>query len=436
MPIEQMWQGLSVHGDRLIGRLRRLAAIGGDGRGGVTRLGFTEEDRQGRDYIAEQARQAGLMARVDPAGNLIIHRHETSSRPVLMMGSHLDTVVRGGALDGAYGVVGAMEVLETCKEYGVALDYEPVVVAFANEEGGRFPCPFWGSKAITGQLRHAPDSFVDRDGVSLETALREMGGDPRQLTEARWPSGSIAAYIELHIEQGPVLERTGATIGVVEAIFGRTVVEIEVSGRAGHAGTTPMKGRSDALAAAARIALVVESMARDDGTCAVATVGQLLIEPGATNVIPGSARLTVEMRDSNVERLAAAESCLIQRCADIARHTSTRVEARVLDRFMPIDADTELRALISASADDVGVPWLNLPSGAGHDAQIMASAAPIGMIFVPSVGGVSHVPEERTADVDLVTGAQVLLTTVLHMGGRREIFDAAARRPVTAEALR
>lgn len=407
-----------IDGHRLLTRIRELAKIGADARGGVTRLGFSAEDRDGIAYVAEQARQAHLSVMVDPAGNLIVRRPGAlPMRPVLLMGSHLDTVIHGGPLDGAYGVVAALDVLQALTEHSVPMRFEPVVIAFANEEGALFPCPFWGSLALTGGLTHTPDTLLDRSGRALRAPLTAVGGDPDRVAAARWADGSIGAYLELHIEQGPILESDGRRIGVVEGITGRTVLAVDVHGTAGHAGTVPMDLRTDALAAAARVVLAVEEVARGRRLCSVATVGRLDVDPGVTNVVPGAVRMIVDLRDLSPERLRIAEHALTEEFARVASETGARVEATVTDRIPGTATDPELRAAIGAAADDLGLASLPMASGAGHDAQIVASRAPIGMIFVPSRGGLSHVPEETTDDNDLVAGARVLMRAAVRVGG-------------------
>jgi N-carbamoyl-L-amino-acid hydrolase len=407
----------AIDGRRMLTRIRELARIGADAAGGVTRPGFSPDDRRAVEYVAAQARQADLVPTVDQAGNLIIRRASARhTGPVLLMGSHLDTVVRGGALDGAYGVLAALDVLQTLAQDPAPLAYEPVAVAFANEEGALFPCPFWGSLALTGQLGHGPDDLRDRSGRSLRAALRAAGGDPDAVAAARWPDGSIGAYLELHIEQGPVLERAGARIGVVEGITGRTILTVTVHGTPGHAGTVPMDSRADALTAAARVVLAVERLARHERLCSVATVGRLRVEPDVTNVIPGAVQLTVDLRDLSLDRLQAAEKALQHELAAVCAATGTRIQADLIDRIPPAATDPGLRAAIGAAADALALPRLDLGSGAGHDAQIVAHQAPIGMIFVPSRGGVSHVPEESTDDDDLVAGGQVLLRAAIGIG--------------------
>ncbi|MEU6530763.1 Zn-dependent hydrolase [Streptomyces sp. NPDC046928] len=414
---------LDIDADRLLGRIDALGRIGLDERtGGITREGFGAADREARGFLMDEARGAGLVPEVDAAGNLIVRSRprlgeHPGERRALMMGSHLDTVVNGGRLDGAYGVLAALEVLQTLTDSGVHLPYEPLAVAFANEEGALFPQPFWGSMAIAGRLAALPREPRDHDGRPLREALRLAGGDLDALGSAGWPHGSVAAYLELHVEQGPVLERSGSRIGVVDAITGRAVLTVEVRGAAGHSGTSPMDGRQDALAAAGRVVLAVEHIARDRGLCRVGTVGRLDLHPNTPNTIPGSVRLTVDLRDTDVWRVATAEETLRRTLRTIAAATGTEIEVVAETRSDPVSTDPVLRAAIACSADELGLSHEVLPSGAGHDAQMVADIAPIGMIFVPSIGGISHVPEEDTAPADLVAGARVLLRTALRVTG-------------------
>jgi N-carbamoyl-L-amino-acid hydrolase len=402
-----------VDAGRLLGVLSSLAEIGADPLGGVTRHGFSPEDARAIGHLSGLARRAGLQANVDQAGNLLMRRATAAdTAPVLLIGSHLDTVTNGGPLDGAYGVVAGLEVLRVLSENAVPLAREPVVVAFANEEGARFPEPFLGSRALTGQLGELPHDVHDRNGESLRRALRAVGGDFDSVADARWPGGAIAGYLELHIEQGPVLEQAGVPIGVVDAITGRVVFAITLSGTAGHAGTLPMRLRRDPLVAAAQLVLDIESVARD-GLCMVATVGCVDVRPNVTNVVPGIVQMTAEVRDGDEGRLVAAEQTIATAITRLREQAGVRVQLSVTARTAPVRTDQELRREISAAATGLGLTTMRLSSGAGHDAQIVGAVAPMGMIFVPSHGGVSHVPEEHTEDVDLVAGANVLLHTVL-----------------------
>ncbi|MFI0813203.1 Zn-dependent hydrolase [Streptomyces echinatus] len=405
---------LCVNAERVLRRIEELAGIGATPEGGVTRLGFSAADREAQRYLADEARRSGLVVDVDSAGNVLMRRaHGPSTGRSVLFGLHLDTVRNGGRLDGAYGVVGALEVLERLDEAGVETALKPVAVAFSNEEGALFQQPFWGSLSLTGRIDDLPRDPRDLNGLSLREPLRLAGGDLDALETAAWPQGSIAAYLELHIEQGPVLERTGFPIGVVDSIVGRIVIDVDITGQAGHAGTTPMPGRRDALVAAGQIVQAAERLAAERQLCRVATVGRLSLQPGSTNVIPGAVSLTAELRDGSRSRLVTAEREFRGEAALIGKQTGCEVKAKASLRVDPEDADPRIRDIVATVASRLGLTHTTTPSGAGHDAQVMASAAPFGMIFVPSQDGLSHVPQEYTAPEDLVDGADVLLNSVL-----------------------
>jgi N-carbamoyl-L-amino-acid hydrolase len=403
---------IRVDRERLLSTFTEMGRFGAQPDGGVSRPGFSEAERQARDHLARRAVERGLTASIDAAGNLIIRRPGyDATAPTLMMGSHLDSVTNGGRYDGTYGVVAAVEVLTVLADRRRPGVLEPVAVAFSNEEGARFPYPFFGSRAVAGGTA-LPDELPAEAVDAFAIELRRSGGDLSALRSARWPT-AIGAYLELHIEQGPTLERTGTPIGVVDVINGRTVFTIEVHGRQAHAGTTPMDCRADALAAAARVVMVVESIAREHRLCAVATVGDLVVEPGEANVIAGHVRLTAEMRDPGRARLLRAERELRARLGLAETTMGTRIAVDAVMRTDPVAVDTAVAGQIRAAARSLDLPEVTLPSAAGHDAQIISAVAPIGMIFVPSRGGVSHEPGEFTADEDLVRGADVLLRSAL-----------------------
>ncbi|WP_422769367.1 Zn-dependent hydrolase [Plantactinospora sp. WMMC1484] len=410
---------VEINSRRLLRRLRALANIGRQPAGGISRPGFGAADIQANRLVSRMARDSGLVPSVDAGGNLLI-RHPTAgrTRPALLVGSHLDTVVNGGWLDGAYGVMAALEVSQACWEADVDLGFDLVVVAFANEEGALFPQPFWGSMVIAGMLDALPKSPTDYHGTPLGPALAELGGNLDELETAVWPAESILGYLELHIEQGPVLERLGRPIGVVDAIVGRSVVDVVISGVAAHAGTTPMTGRRDAVVGAAHVILLVEELTRSAGRCQVATVGRLETLPNSANTVAGQSRLTVDLRDVRPDRLAAARSATYDGIAAIAARLDLDARCEQLLWSQPAATEQGFRDRIAESADVLGLGYETLSSGAGHDAQIMAAVAPVGMIFAPSIGGVSHVPQEDTAEQDLVAGARVLLGTVLRMARR------------------
>lgn len=400
---------------RMLNCLRELALIGVDPGGGLTRLGLTEAESRARAFISELSRSAGLVAEIDPAANLFVRRPGADrDKPVLLLGSHLDTVVQGGCLDGAFGVAAAVEALIVLNELGQDLCCEPVAVAFANEEGALIQEPFWGSRALCGELGHALAS-TDNTGRPARDYLLDVGGDPDRLAEATWAPGRIRAFIELHIEQGPVLERLGLPIGVVDVIVGRTILEAEIRGEQQHAGTTPMPNRRDALAAAAGLLLDIRKIAADDQVCSTATVGHLEVSPNTTNTIPGLARLRADIRDTDADRLARAESAVRAAGTRTQRATGCQVTVTTAHRSPPARTDPELRQVIADAAAELGLPSQLMPSGAGHDAQIVARVAPVGMIFVPSHRGVSHAPAEHTDADALVRGADVLLSATLRL---------------------
>ncbi|QYC41591.1 N-carbamoyl-L-amino acid hydrolase [Nonomuraea coxensis DSM 45129] len=405
-----------VDAGRLLTHLTRLAAIGATPEGGVTRLAFSPEDVAGRAYVAGLMREAGLAVRVDAAGNLIGARPGTApGTGTLVLGSHLDTVVNGGALDGAYGVLAAVEVARTLAGHDLAHDL--AVVAFCDEEGGHGTMGMLGAHGFAGALPPGIAKTQDERGVPIRDLLAAVGGDAARLAGAAWPPGEIAAYLELHIEQGDVLERRGVPIGVVDSIAGRVNVAVTVEGAAGHAGTTPMDHRADALAAAARVVLAVRAIAAEERVVLRATTGTCAVEPGMWNVIPGRVRLGVEFRDVTAGRLDGALARLSAVAAEIAAACGVSIAVEPGARTTPVDCDPRLRDLVAEAAGARGLDWHRLPSGAGHDAQIVARVAPIGMIFVPSRGGISHAPGEHTAPHHLVWGADVLLGAVLRFDG-------------------
>jgi N-carbamoyl-L-amino-acid hydrolase len=408
-----------VDGERLVAHVRELSRIGATGSGGVSRLAFTPADVEGRELAKSWMAEAGLDPVIDPALNLIGRRGGT--RPgakALVLGSHLDTVVEGGAYDGAYGVLAAIEVAATLRERGVELAHPLAVVAFNDEEGAFRTRGMWGAHAIAGALGPDDLTATDERGIPVAELLGEAGGDPdRVLAEAPWPPESIAAYLELHVEQGPVLERAGVPIGVVEAVTGRVNADVVVHGEANHAGATPMSERRDALLAAAQVILAVPGLTGADGV-RVATTGTVVVEPGAWNVVPGRVRLGVELRDVSDEAIERGLDRLAAEAGAIAGATGTRIEVVRGPGVLAAPCDPGLRDLIGAAADGLGLPAMTLPSGAGHDAQVIAAIAPIGMIFVPSRAGISHAPGEFTEPEDLVNGANVLLRTLLARDGR------------------
>jgi len=404
-------QAVRVDGPRLLERLARLRAIGATADGGVTREAFGPLDVEARTLVATWMAAAGLEPRVDAAGNLVGRRSGVHARQ-LASGSHLDTVVEGGWLDGAYGVVAAVEVAAALADAGVALDHGYAAVAFANEEGARGTQGMSGSRALVGPLEEGELGALDDDGRSLRDRLADAGGDGDRIVEARWDAATVAAFLELHIEQGPVLASQGSRLGVVTAITGRQAFDVEVRGRPNHAGTTPMELRHDALAAAAEVVLAIEALP-SDGAVRVATCGFVDVRPNVRNVIPGLVALSAELRAEDARGLDAAMATVDCRVAEIGARRGVAVSVRWGQRVAPTATDPRLLQLARAVASASGGPWTELPSGAGHDAQILGQVVPIAMLFVPSRGGVSHAPDEDTDPAELVAGAQALVDLVL-----------------------
>jgi N-carbamoyl-L-amino-acid hydrolase len=399
-----------VNSGRLLTSLDDLARFGADERGGVSRLGYSDADNAARQYLIRHGRALGLTATVDAAANVFFHRpRQSRARQVLLFGSHLDSVAFGGRYDGAYGVVAAIEVLAALTRWRDESGYEPVAVAFANEEGGLFPMPFLGSKAMVGSAGD-PGAILDPAGRSLREPLRAAGGDPDHLDRAAWSPETLGAFLELHIEQGPVLEQAGVPIGVVDAITGRSIFDITIRGRQNHAGTTPMDSRQDALVAAAQLVVAIKDLAVRRQLCRVATVGRIGADPNMTNVVPGEVVLTAEVRDSSPLRLTATERALTGLAARIGPGLSAHVRRTM--RVEPVATAPRLRLFSEAAARAAGLESQTVSSGAGHDAQILGAIAPVGMIFVPSQEGISHAPQENTSATNLIAGADVLLGTV------------------------
>ncbi len=409
-----------VNAARLRQRLEALSVFGrppgGTFADGVSRTAFSEADVAGREYARGQMHELGLEPRVDPAGNIRGVRVGTiaGSKPILF-GSHIDSVRGGGNFDGDLGSMGALEVVATLEENGVRTRHPLEVVIWAAEESN-FGSGLHGSRMAAGQVEAGEWDRV-QDGVRKGDALRGIGGDPDRIAEACRAPGSFHAYLELHIEQGGKLDRAGVPIGVVEGIVTIDDYDVTVRGFANHAGTTPMPERHDALVAASRIVLAVREIATGEPGAQVGTVGQLSVSPGAPNVVPGLVRMTVEFRDLSGETVARLGQALKQRAAEIAKETSTEIELARSSRHEGARASPAVQGAIERAAARRGLRWVRLPSGAGHDAQMMARLGPMGMIFVPSADGISHSPRELSRWEDCAQGADVLLGTILELDG-------------------
>jgi ureidoglycolate amidohydrolase len=400
--------------------ISRLAEFNDDpGAGGVTREVFTPTYAAALEWVAERMRDAGLETRVDAFGNLW-GRWDGRERelPRVVTGSHVDTTLNAGRYDGVVGVLGAVEAVRQLRAGG----YEPrrtvEVISFAGEEP-RFGTGCIGSRALVGQLGGADlDRLHDRNGTSLADALRSRGLDPDGVPAARLEPGTVHAFIELHIEQGAVLETHGEPIGAVTAIAAPHDLRLTLRGAATHAGATPMTLRRDALAGAAEAISALERLARDSpsGTT-VGTVGVLRVRPGAINVVPGEAELDVDVRDSDLEAREAVVDGLLAAAREIAARRELELDVEPIVRDTPVTCGPAVVGAVEAACEELGLTYRRMISGAYHDAMIMAAKVPVGMIFVPSAGGVSHHPDEHTAPEQIDDGVRVLAGALRRLAG-------------------
>jgi N-carbamoyl-L-amino-acid hydrolase len=399
---------LRVNGERLNGWLKQFDRIGRTA-GGINRVAYSEADVAGRAFTLDLFRQAGLTPRIDAAGNIsgLVAGREPSLPPIVI-GSHVDSVTDGGNFDGPVGSFGAIEVARSLREQGVRLRHPVEVVVWSNEEGGTV-----GSKlAVEGPSGLDLDR-VARSGKTLREGIGIVGGNVAALERDVRRPGSAACYIELHIEQGGLLEEAGLRIGVVEGIVALRWIHVTIDGFANHAGTTPMDRRQDAMLAAARFTVAVNEAVRAEPGRQVATVGRLVPSPNTTNVVAGQVELTVDLRDLDATKLARLATTFERLGREIGEANGTRFSFREGTSSDAAMADARVMDWVEASAVSLGLTRRRMPSGAGHDAQELARIAPMGMIFVPSVGGISHSPRELTKAEDVANGADVLLNAVV-----------------------
>ncbi len=400
----------AVNEERIQQHIVELSKFGANPQGGVSRVAFSDADIAGRAYIRGLMQEAGLRVRVDTAGNVIGRREGSDPKlPAIMIGSHIDSVPGGGNYDGDVGVMGAIEVAHALNAKNVKLRHPLEVVSFTDEEGGLI-----GSLAMTGRLQPAALDVVSHSGKTIREGIRAVGGDPDRLDQARRARGDLAAFVELHIEQGALLDEGDVDIGVVEGIVGIRWWDVTIDGMANHAGTTPMNRRRDALLSAAEFVLAVNRVATTLPGRHVATVGRIRAEPGAPNVIPGRVVLSLEVRDLEAGKMQQVYDAIRAEAERIGKARETPFAFAELNvASEPAPTDPRVRGIIAQAADSLGLTHRAMPSGAGHDAQDMTHIAPTGMIFVPSAGGISHSPKEYTTPKDMANGANVLLRTVL-----------------------
>ncbi|QZI72551.1 Zn-dependent hydrolase [Pseudomonas protegens] len=406
---------LKINGQRLWASLMAMAEIGATVRGGSCRLALSDEDRAGRELFAHWCTQAGMTLSVDPIGNLFARRpgSDPHAAPV-MMGSHLDTQPEGGRFDGVYGVLAGLEVLRTLNDLGVQTRKPLELVVWTNEEGARFTPAMFGSAVFTGVMAlDAALAVRDADGISVAQALQRTG-----YAGNRPLGGAVDAYFEAHIEQGPILEDNAKSIGVVSGGQAIRWLDVQVEGRAAHAGTTPMPLRKDALYGAAQMILAVEQVAADFAPQGLTTVGELSVAKSSRNTIPGRLTFTVDLRHHHDQQITAMEQQVEERLERIARQRGlkVRIDRHWLSPATPFDA--ECVAAVQQAVDGLGYPQQSIVSGAGHDAILLARYCPTAMVFIPCVGGLSHNEAEDVLPEDVCQGADVLLNAVLARAGR------------------
>jgi len=397
---------LTIDISRLSGRLGELAAIGAiEGTEGCARLALTDEDKAGRDLVMTWMKDLGLEITVDGIGNVIATTTWGEGAPV-MCGSHIDTVRTGGRYDGNLGVLAGLEIIETVQAAGIELERPLAVGFFTDEEGARFPPDMLGSLVYVGgmALEEALD-IKGIDGAIVGEELERIG----YAGSAPLPGLVPHAFVELHVEQGPVLEIEGVTVGAVESVQGISWTEVTVTGQSNHAGTTPMSMRKDPGVVAAQAAAFARELATDIGHPHVATVGRIEFHPNLVNVVPASATFTVDLRNTDEATLASSESRFLDKLKELADAEGCAVETRVLARFEPVLFDEAVVDLVERTASSFGYSVKRMPSGAGHDAQMMARVCPTAMVFTPSRDGISHNPAEYTSPEDLAAGANVML---------------------------
>ena len=404
------YANLKVNEQRILTRINELAKFGRDNNNRGYRVAYTQGDIDGRTWFMQLMKNAGLHPTIDSAGNIIGKRNgKNPSLKPIAFGSHIDMVPDGGNYDGTLGSISALEVIEVLNEQKVLTAHPLEVLIFANEEGGLI-----GSRAMVGQLTPEGLQQLSQSGVMMAAGIKAIGGNPYDIQGAIRKKGDLHAFLELHIEQGGILENENLPIGVVEGIVGILDCEVTIEGFANHAGTTPMKLRKDALLAASKLVIAVNEVINGVPGSQVGTVGKIQAQPGAYNVVPGNVTLGLEIRDLSWDKIEQLLSKIEQRAAQIANETKTKIMfIREASFSKPALTAPYLQKKINNCAATLGLKTKVMPSGAGHDSQQIAAIAPVGMIFVPSVGGVSHSPNEFTKASDMTNGANVLLQTIL-----------------------
>ncbi len=402
---------LRIDSGRLNSTMETMKSFGSNSEGGSARVAFSAANAEALDYLSDLMSLAGMTTEIDFAGNLIgTLEGQNTALPALITGSHIDTVPNGGHYDGIVGVMAAIEVARSLSDNNRELQHALEVIVWSNEEGGKT-----GSRSFNGSIQPRELDLPSLGERTLGEGMAYLGGNPQRLADNRRDPGSMAAYVELHVEQGAVLDDGNIEIGVVEGIVGIRRWNVSVEGFANHAGTTPMAQRQDALVAAAELIIAIRSHITSIAGSQVGTVGRITAEPGAPNVIPGRVLFSLEIRDLSMDKIGSLFAGIEGRAAQIAATTGTTI---AFDQFYESPAaptDPTLQSLVAAAADELGLSHRTMPSGAGHDAQSLAPLGPIAMIFIPSADGISHAPGEYSSPAEIAAGANLLLHTLLRM---------------------
>ncbi|MBD2099853.1 Zn-dependent hydrolase [Leptolyngbya sp. FACHB-261] len=398
-----------INSERLNQSIADLAEIGRLPNGGIRRISYSSEDLQARQRVRDWMVEAGMTVRSDAAGNMIgTYAGRQAGLGALATGSHIDTVAVGGRYDGVLGVLAGIEVIRVLQDHAIRLLHPIEVIVFTDEEYSMIGC-----KAMAGTAVNDPERYRHRDGTPIQTCLARLDGDWSKLATAQRDRSEIAAYVELHVEQGGLLDGAGKQIGVVEGIVGQYRYAVTLIGRPNHAGTTPMNLRKDALVAAAQVVLAVNALATQTVGEQVATVGALNVSPNAVNIVPGQVDLKIDIRALSQAHLDQLVDTLKQQLAEIATATGTEITITPILQAAPTLAEPKIQAAIVQACQQLGLTYAHLPSGAGHDAQEIGHFTDMGMIFVPSLAGISHAEDEYTSPEQCSQGASVLLQTLL-----------------------
>jgi len=404
-----------INQDRLWNRLMELGSIGKQESGGITRLSFTENERKAKELLSAYMNEAGLKVYEDTVGNLIGRKEGINQNaPVVLVGSHIDSVYNGGNFDGPLGVLSGIEILQTMNEQEIKTVHPIEVIVFTDEEGARFSFGMIGSRGIAGTLTLEELQNKDQQGITIAEAMSEAGYDPLLFDQSVRSIGSVKAYVELHIEQGKVLENDHLSVGIVTGISGPLWLKFIIEGKAGHAGATPMNDRNDALVAASQIIQLIEKESSKTGST-VGTVGQLQLFPGGINIIPGKVEFTLDLRDVNESIRDEVENRIVAGAKVLCEQRGVGLQIEDLQRIAPTLCSNEIQEMAKLACETIGVEPFFLPSGAGHDCMQLTNLCPIGMLFIRSKDGISHNPAEWSSKEDCADGANVLYHTVLQL---------------------